>query len=58
MFHTLYFRERGGNTKHNVNENEVRNRSGMMKGWAENARAHQRTAATGCCMCDQGCSTS
>jgi hypothetical protein len=37
---------RWGVTKHNVNENEVRNRNGMMKRCAENGRTHQRMGNT------------
>jgi hypothetical protein len=33
-------------TKHGVNENEVLNRRGMVKRWAETGRAQQRTANT------------
>jgi hypothetical protein len=39
--------QRGGVTKHNLNnENEVINRSGMVKRWAESGGVHQRTGGT------------
>jgi hypothetical protein len=41
------WRAERGVTKHNVNENEVRNRSGMMKRYEMNARTHQRAGNTG-----------
>jgi hypothetical protein len=41
------WRAERGVTKNNVNENEVLNRSGMMKRYAMNASTHQRTGNNG-----------